>query len=85
MARSTKDSWVKWHEERRRFADRETQGFKGDIKALEQHIKTLREVCPKDSAGFPHLTALAVLNELRQRLDAARKYLAEVGAQKNYP
>ncbi len=85
MPRITKDDWKKWQEERERFAKHETQGFTGDIKALEQHIKTLREVCPKDSADFPHLRALTVLNELQERVDAAKRYLASVGGQKVYP
>lgn len=78
MARITKDDWKDWKEERKRFAKRETQGFSGDIKALEQHIKTLREICPKDTAGYPHSTALTILNELQQRVDAAKKYLAGI-------
>ena len=78
MARLTKDDWKAWNKERERFARRETQGFSGDIKALEQHIKTLREICPKDTAGYPHSTALTILNELQQRVDAAKKYLASV-------
>jgi len=78
MARITKDDWKAWNEERKRFAKRETQGFSGDIKALEQHIKTLREICPKDTAGYPHSTALTILNELQQRVDAAKEYLAGV-------
>ncbi|GAI66262.1 unnamed protein product [marine sediment metagenome] len=78
MARITKDGWKAWYEERKRFAKRETQGFTGDIKALEQHIKTLREICPKDSVGYPHTTALEVLTELQQRVDEAKRYLAGV-------
>lgn len=78
MARLTKDDWKAWNEERKRFARRETQGFSGDIKALEQHIGTLREICPKDTAGYPHSTALTILIELQQRVDAAKKYLAGI-------
>ncbi len=51
MPRITKDDWKAWSEERERFAKRETQGFAGDIKTLEQHIKTLREVCPKEGSA----------------------------------
>ena len=85
MARTTKDDWKAWNEERKRFAKREAKGFTAEIEALELHIKTLREICPKDSAGYPHTTALIVLNELQQRVDAAKRYLAEVGGQKVYP
>ncbi|GAI67759.1 unnamed protein product [marine sediment metagenome] len=81
----TRDEWKKWQEERKRFAKNETKGFTGDIKALEQHIKTLREVCPKDVTGYPHTTALMVLDELQQRVDAAKRYLVSVGGQKVYP
>lgn len=85
MARITKDDWKKWQEEREQFAKQETHGFTSDIKALEQHIAKLREVCPKDTAGYPHSTALYYLDELQQRVDAAKAYLASVGGQKVYP
>ncbi len=81
MARITKDDWKAWNEERKRFAKREAQGFTADIVALELHIKTLREICPKDTAGYPHTRALMVLGELQQRLDEAKRYLASVGKQ----
>jgi len=78
VARITKDSWKAWDEEKNRFAKRETQGFTADLKALEQHIKKLREVCPKDTAGYPHNLALTYLNLLQQRVDEAKRYLASV-------
>ncbi len=80
MARTTKDDWKAWNEERKRFAKRESQGFTSDIKALELHIKTLREICPKDTAGYPHTKALLVLNQLQQRVDEAKRYLAGVAS-----
>ncbi|GAJ10241.1 unnamed protein product [marine sediment metagenome] len=79
MPRITKDDWKAWREERQSFAKREAQGFTTEIKALEQHIKTLREICPKDTAGYPHTRALMVLDELQQRVDEAKRYLASVG------
>ncbi len=78
MARITKDDWKAWNEEKKRFAKRETEGFTAEIKALEQHIKTLREVCPKDTAGYPHSTALWYLTGLQERVDEAKRYLASV-------
>ena len=78
MARTTKDDWKAWREERKQFAKREAQGFTAEIKALEQHIKTLREICPKDTAGYPHTRALFELNKLQQGLDEAKRYLAGV-------
>ncbi|GAJ17861.1 unnamed protein product, partial [marine sediment metagenome] len=79
MARITKDDWKAWNEERKQFTRREPQGFTAEIKALEQHIAKLREICPKDTAGYPHTRALMVLDELRQRVDEAKRYLAGVG------
>ncbi|MBA7524810.1 hypothetical protein ES705_16954 [subsurface metagenome] len=79
MLRVTKDDWKAWKEERKLFARREASGFTSEMKALEQHIKTLREVCPKDGAGYPHTRALMVLDQLQQRLDEAKRYLATVG------
>ncbi|MBA7621321.1 hypothetical protein ES703_28681 [subsurface metagenome] len=76
MPRQTKDDWTAWHEEIRRYAQRETQGLSADLKALEQHIAKLREVCPKDRAEYPHLTALIYLNRLQIRLDEVKSYLA---------
>jgi len=80
MARTTKDDWKAWNEERKWFAKREAQGFTAEIKALELHIKTLREICPKDTAGYPHTRALMVLNEEQKTLDVVKKYLAYVEA-----
>lgn len=78
MPRITKDGWKAWNEEKKRFAQRGAQGFTAEIKALEQHIKTLREVCPKDTAGYPLVRALMVLNGLQERVDEAKRYLAGV-------
>ncbi len=76
MPRQRKDVWKAWHKEIRRYAHRETEGLTADIKALEQHIAKLREVCPKDSAEFPITTALIYLNRLQTRLDKVKGYLA---------
>ena len=76
MPRLTKDHWKAWDEEKKRFAKRETEGFAADLKALEQHITKLREVAPKDKAGWPHNTALAYLNQLQMRLDSIKSYVA---------
>ncbi|MBA7632597.1 hypothetical protein ES703_40146 [subsurface metagenome] len=78
MTRITKDNWLPWHEEIKRYAKRDTEGLSRDMAALEAHIKKLREVCPKDSAGYPYTTALIYLNRLQNRLDQAKKYLATV-------
>ncbi len=78
MPRQTKDDWKAWNEERKRFARIGTKGFAADIKALEQHIAKPREVCPKDTAGYPHTRALMVLNEFQLRVDEAKRYLATV-------
>jgi len=78
VPRITKDDWKAWNEEKKRFAKRETEGFTAEIKALEQHIKTLRDICPKDTAGYPHNRALMELNKLQQRVDEAKRYLASV-------
>ncbi len=78
MARTTKDDWKAWNEERKRFAKREAQGFTAEIEALELHIKTLREICPKDTAGYPHSRALFELQKLQERLNEAKAYLAGV-------
>ena len=79
MSRTNKVDWKAWNEERKRFAKRGTQGFTADLEALEQHIKTLREICPKDKAGYPHNTALMVLNEEQKTLDAVKRWLVKVG------
>ncbi|MBA7477218.1 hypothetical protein ES707_12620 [subsurface metagenome] len=78
MPRITKDNWQLWHAEIWRFGARETEGLDKDLKALAAHIKKLREICPKDSAGYPLVRALAYLNKLKIRLDGVRSYLAGV-------
>ena len=78
MPRQTKDSWQPWHDEIKRFRARETKGLDKDLAALEAHIKKLREICPKDSAGYPTNRALDYLNKLQMRLDGVKSYLAGV-------
>jgi len=78
MPRTTNDNWKAWNEERKQFAKREAKGFTAEIEALELHIKTLREICPKDTAGYPHSRALFELNKLQQGVDEAKRYLAGV-------
>ncbi|MBA7691169.1 hypothetical protein ES703_99709 [subsurface metagenome] len=80
MPRLTKDDWKAWNEERKRYAKREAQGFTAEIKALEQHIAKLREICPKDTAGYPQTRALMELDKLQRGLDEAKRYLVSVGA-----
>ena len=78
MPRNTKDNWQPWREEIKRYAGRESEGLDGDLKALEAHIKKLRKICPKDSAGYPNTTALIYLNKLQIRLDGVKSYLSRV-------
>ena len=78
MPRLTKDRWQPWHDEIKRFEARETEGLDKDLVALEAHIKKLREICPKDSAGYPTIRALTYLNKEQMRLNGVRSYLASV-------
>jgi len=78
MARHTKNDWQPWHDEIKRFGTRETEGLDKDLKALEAHIKKLREICPKDSAGYPTTRALTYLNKLQGHLDGVKSYLTSV-------
>lgn len=59
-----KQDWQAWHEERERFVSRDSEGFTQDLKALEQHIKKLTEVSPKDKAERPVVQALNLISEL---------------------
>ena len=79
MPRLSKDDWKAWDEEKKRFANRETQGFTADIKALEQHIAKLREVAPKDKVGYCHTTALSYLSNLQMKLDSIKSYVGMGG------
>jgi len=76
MTRTTRDDWQPWRDETKRFAERETEGLSKDLAALEAHTKKLREVCPKDSTGYPHNLALCYLNRLQIKLDGVKSYLA---------
>lgn len=78
MVRKTKDDWKAWHEERERYANRQTEGLDADLKALEEHIAKLRKLAPKDGAGYPVTTALIYLAELQKELDGAKIYLGRV-------
>ena len=76
MPKKKKTNWQPWDEEIKRYAARETEGLDRDLKALEDHIKKLRKICPKDSAGYPLTKALAYLSELQTRLNGVKGYLA---------
>ena len=78
MAALNNQDWKPWNEERKRFLERETQGYQEDIYALEQHIFKLLEVCPKDKTNFPHLSALDVINKLKVTLHQARAFFGEM-------
>jgi len=71
-----KMNWKEWNEERESFANRETEGFTLDLKALEAHIKRLTKVCPKDEAGWPTVTALRVIDKLTEDHNVIKHYLA---------
>jgi len=77
---NTKKNWEKWHEERQRFQTRNPEGFTIDLKALEAHIKKLTEVCPKDKADRPVVTALFVLDDLTKDYNRFKSYLRLVEA-----
>ena len=74
----TKNNWQPWYDEIKRFGARATEGLEKDLAALEAHIKKLRKICPKDSAGYPPVRALTYLNKLQTRLDGVRSYLTSV-------
>lgn len=67
--------WSIWDEERQAFAARDTEGFTKDLAALEAHIKVLREVCPKDKAGFPVMTAVFHIDWLTQECNRFKSYI----------
>lgn len=71
-----KEDWQPWHDEINRYARRETQGLTKDIEALEAHIKKLREVAPKDRAGYPYITALTYIDKLQGYLDRVKSYVS---------
>lgn len=60
------EAWERWHQERTSFVKRETEGFTKDLKALEQHIKKLQEIAPKDEAGWPVTNALTIITKLQK-------------------
>ncbi len=78
MPRTTGDKWQPWYDEIKRFKARETKGLDKDLAALAAHAKKLREICPKDSAGYPGTRALIYLNKLQIHLDGVKSYLAGV-------
>ncbi|MBA7477897.1 hypothetical protein ES707_13312 [subsurface metagenome] len=78
MSGITKNNWQPWHDEIKRYAAKETEGITKDLAALEAHTKKLREICPKDSAGYLTTRALTYLNKLQMRLDGVKSYLTRV-------
>jgi len=76
MRRQTKADWQPWDNEIKRYRAEDSQGLNADMAALEAHIKQLRKICPKDSAGYPPNRALDYLNKLQKHLDGVKSYLA---------
>lgn len=74
MPLPTAADWKAWNEERQRYREYDTQGFDADIEALETHIRKLREVAPKDKAGWPEGHALSVIDHLEEDLKAAKAW-----------
>jgi len=72
---SEPQDWSKWHDERKRFLARDTEGFTKDLAALEAHIQALRAVCPKDEAGVPVTTAFFYLDRLTREYGRFKVYL----------
>jgi len=64
MSFPNSEDWRGWNEERLRYREYDTQGFDADIEALEAHIRKLKEVAPKDKAGWPSGHALSVIDKL---------------------
>lgn len=76
--RITKADWELWNKERLSFANRDTVGFIRDIRALETHIKNLKEICPRDAVGSPAIGALHVLDKLTADLKRFKRYFKTV-------
>jgi len=74
MTNQAKIDWTAWNAERREFRDRDSQGFDADCEALEKHIKTLRDVAPKDSAGWMNSRCIVLIERLRRDLYQARVF-----------
>lgn len=75
---SEPQNWSEWHEERKRFKERETEGFIKDIAALEAHLIKLRQVAPKDKAGVLHSNAWDYCNKLQKFHDKVMEYLENI-------
>lgn len=78
MPKNTRDLWKAWSEERASFAARDSTGFTQDVIALEAHIATLIQVCPKDAAGWPTRIALYTINNLQKDLETFTRYLDQL-------
>lgn len=79
MPKPTNADWAKWHAEIEHFHDRTSDGFAGDIIALETHIKKLVEICPKDAIDYPIWAAREYILQLQTALENAKRYLTLFG------
>ncbi len=71
----TEDDWKAWNEERQRFRELEPQGFEQDTASLEEHIRRLVEIAPKDKAGWMYGNALDIINLLQKQLNLAKAWM----------
>lgn len=75
MPHFTAEDWKAWNDERQKYSEYDSQGFKADIATLTAHIETLKQVAPKDKAGWPDWHALRVLDMLERDLATGKAWL----------
>ncbi|MBA7711827.1 hypothetical protein ES703_120793 [subsurface metagenome] len=78
MSRVNSSDWKAYNQEIELYRHYGSQGISADMKALEAHIAKLREVAPKDKAGWLDWRALYMVEKLENDLAAGKAWLGQM-------
>lgn len=78
MSHFNSSDWNAWNQEIELYRHYGSQGFIADIKTLEAHIAKLREVAPKDGAGWLDGRALYMVEKLENDLATGKTWLGHM-------
>lgn len=78
MSRVNSSDWKAWNQEIESYRHYRSHGLIADMKVLEAHIAKLREVAPKDKAGWLDWRALYLVDKLENDLALGKTWLGQM-------
>ncbi len=77
--------WILFNAELDRYAHAPSHGFRGDIRALEEHIQTLKQLAPRLEGSAIHWQAEQHIQVLEQALTITRRAQQEHSLTQSHP